>query len=68
MLLSSQAKSEGKSSCSKHYDRTSRRSKGNEAGSTNKPNLEELLLLVRIAIQILNLELEALEHHSKDGW
>lgn len=36
-------------------------------GSTNKPNLEEWLLLVRIAIQILNPELEALEHHSKDG-
>lgn len=26
-------------------------------GSTNKPHPEELLLLVRIAIQILNLEL-----------
>lgn len=26
-------------------------------GSTNKPNLEELLLLVKTAIQILNLEL-----------
>ena len=57
MLLSSQAKAERKSTCSTHITiRTSRRSKGNEARSPNEANLGELLLLVKMAIQILILE------------